>query len=296
MLGRSARLFLVDGTASGLTTAEIINWTGHVLARSRRRPLRFSETSGTRTNRDIFPHRTRSRGSGHAGNENKDLWKCTCVVISKDQNITKAHARYLEAELIAIANAVGTAGVTRPVPGALPEADESDMMFFVDQLRLILPVLGLDFLRRHSATARTTTEATVKPGQGDVAARFRLTSNKHGLEARAQEIDGEFVVLAESHAVKDWSGTSDQSYSRRCAQLIKSGKLVPGDNGRLRFAESVAFWGPSAASAVILGRPDNGRVSWKERGSNDSYRDWKSEQVVKTASEATNADDDEAAG
>ena len=272
---------------------EIFNWTGHELAGSRRRPLRFSETSGTRTNRDIFPQ---SRGSGHAANENKDLWECTCVVSSRDQNITKAHVRYLEAELIAIANAVGTAGVTRPVPGALPEADESDMMFFVDQLRLILPVLGLDFLRRHSATARTTTEATVKPGQGDVAARFRLTSNKHGLEARAQEIDGEFVVLAQSHAVKDWPGTSDQSYSRRCAQLIKSGKLVPGDNGRLRFAESVAFRSPSAASAVILGRPDNGRVSWKDRGSNDSYRDWQSEQVVKTASEATNADDDEAAG
>ena len=299
MLGRSVRLFLVDGTASGLTTAEIINWTGHVLAGSRRRPLRFSETSGTRTNRDIFPHRTRSRGSGHAEKENKDFWECTCVVTSKDQNITKAHARYLEAELIAIANAVGTAGVvneTRPVPAALPEADESDMMFFVDQLRLILPVLGLDFLRRHSATARTTTEATVKPGQADVAARFRLTSNKDGLEARAQEIDGEFVVLAESHAVKDWSGTSDHSYSRPCAHLNKSGKLVPGDNGRLRFAESVAFRSPSAASAVILGRPDNGRVSWKDRGSNDSYRDWQSEQVVKTASEATNADDDEAAG
>ena len=199
---------------------------------------------------------------------------------SKDQNITNAHARYLGAELIAIANVVATAGVTRPVPGALPEADESEMMFFVDLLRLILPVLGLDFLRQHSATARTTTEATVKPGQGDVAARFRLTSNKHGVEARAQEIDCEFVVLAQSHAVKDWSETSDQSYSRRCAQLIKSGKLVPGDNGRLRFAESVAFWSPSAASAVILGRPDNGRVSWKERGSNDSYRDLQSEQVV----------------
>ena len=34
-LGRSVRLFLVDGTATGLITAEIMNWTGHVLAGSR---------------------------------------------------------------------------------------------------------------------------------------------------------------------------------------------------------------------------------------------------------------------
>ena len=29
--GRSLRLFLVDGTPNGLLTAEIMNWTGHVL-------------------------------------------------------------------------------------------------------------------------------------------------------------------------------------------------------------------------------------------------------------------------
>lgn len=29
--GRSIRLFLVDGSPSGLLTAEIMNWTGHVL-------------------------------------------------------------------------------------------------------------------------------------------------------------------------------------------------------------------------------------------------------------------------
>lgn len=29
--GRSIRLFLVDGVATGLITAEIMNWTGHVI-------------------------------------------------------------------------------------------------------------------------------------------------------------------------------------------------------------------------------------------------------------------------
>ena len=309
--GRSVRLFLVDGTATGLITAEIMNWTGHVLAGSRnglpaflkRRELDrtgvYFLTGPDPEDPDTLQlyigesDNVRKRLVQHIKDENKEFWERTCVLTSKDQNITKAHARYLESRLIAIANAVGTVTVanrTAPPPVALPEADASDMEFFVDQLRLILPVLGLDFM--HKAAARTTIDATEKPGQADVAPHFRLASKKQGLEAQAREIDGEFVVLAGSDAAEDWSSTSHHSYSRRHAQLIKSGKLVPGDEGRLRFAEDVVFRSPSAASAVILGRPDNGRVSWKVSGSNVTYGDWQSEQAVKTSSEISNADDD----
>ena len=318
LLGRSVRLFLVDGTATGLITAEIMNWTGHVLAGSRsglpaflkRRELDrtgiYFLTGPDPEDPDTLQlyigesDNVRKRLVQHNKDEKKDFWERTCVVTSKDQNITKAHARYLESRLIAVANAVGTTTVingTAPPPVALPEADASDMEFFVDQLRLMLPVLGLDFMRLHKATARTTTDATEKPGQADVAPLFRLASKTQGLEAQAREIDGEFVVLAGSDAAKDWTSKSDHSYSRRHAQLIKSGKLVPGDKGHRRFADDVAFRSPSAAPAVILGRPDNGRVSWKVSGSNATYGDWQSEQAVKTSSEASNADDDgEAAG
>ena len=302
-LGRSVRLFLVDGTATGPITAEIMNWTGHVLVGSRsglpallkRRELDrtgiYFLTGPDPEDPDTLQlyigesDNVRKRLVHHSKDENKDFWERTCVVTSKDQNITKAHARYLESRLIAIANAAGTATVvngTAPPPVALPEADASDMEFFVDQLRLILPVLDLDFVRPPKATARTTTDATEKPGQADVAPLFRLARKKEGLEleAQAREIDGEFVVLAGSDAAKDWTSTSGHSYSKRHAQLIKSGKLVPGDKGSLSFAEDIAFRSPSAAAAVILGRPANGRTSWKVSGSNATYRDWQSEQAV----------------
>lgn len=35
MNGKQVKLFLVDGTPGGLTTAEITNWTGHVLSARR---------------------------------------------------------------------------------------------------------------------------------------------------------------------------------------------------------------------------------------------------------------------
>jgi hypothetical protein len=35
MSGKQIRLFLIDGMLGGLTTAEITNWTGHLLTGSR---------------------------------------------------------------------------------------------------------------------------------------------------------------------------------------------------------------------------------------------------------------------
>ena len=39
--GRSVRLFLVDGKSTGLITAEIMNWTGHVLTGPRSQLPKF---------------------------------------------------------------------------------------------------------------------------------------------------------------------------------------------------------------------------------------------------------------
>ena len=35
MSGKQIKLFLVDGTPGGLTTAEITNWTGHLISARR---------------------------------------------------------------------------------------------------------------------------------------------------------------------------------------------------------------------------------------------------------------------
>ena len=157
LLGRTVRLFLVDGSASGLITAEIMNWTGHVLVGSRSGlPVFLKRSELERTGiyfltgphpedpdtpqvyigeSDIVSKRLRQ----HSKDSNKDFWERTCVVTSKDQNITKAHARYLESELISMANSAGIAALvngTAPPRVPLPEADESDMKFFIDQLLL----------------------------------------------------------------------------------------------------------------------------------------------------------------
>lgn len=305
LLGRTVRLFLAEGKASGLTTAEIMNWTGHVLTGSRSGLPAFmkrEELDRTGIYFLIGPDPkdpetlqvyigesdiVRKRLVHHNNDKGKDFWERICVVTSKDQNITKAHARYLEARLIAIAKASGNVSVvngTAPPPIPLPEADESDMEFFIEQIKLILPVLGFDFLRQYKSDAQTIREPAVSPVDRSEAPIFRLASKKHRVQAQAREFGGEFVVLEGSTAVAAWSSDSDYSYAKLHAKLAKSGKLVPGEGKLFSFSEDVLFSSPSAASSVILGRPDNGRTSWKLADSDTTYATWHSERIAKAAS------------
>ncbi|MCP5425356.1 MAG: GIY-YIG nuclease family protein [Gammaproteobacteria bacterium] len=135
-VGRTVRLFLADGNSAGLITAEIMNWSGHVLAGPRSGLNKFlGRPELDRTGvyflfgRDIEDPDTlkvyigesdnvRTRLSRHNTDESNAFWERTCVVTSKDQNITKAHARYLESRLIAIARETSRAALAN---SATPE-------------------------------------------------------------------------------------------------------------------------------------------------------------------------------
>jgi hypothetical protein len=53
---------------------------------------------------------------------------------------------------------------------------------------------------------------------------------KHGITARAQEIDGEFVVIAGSTTRPEWQGT-ESSYTKLFKDLVKAGVLSPSGDG-----------------------------------------------------------------
>lgn len=302
--GRSIRLFLVDGTPSGLLTAEIVNWTGHVLMGPRsklseliRRPecnrtgiyfligpsldaslrplVYIGETDdvATRLKQHNRPEHKDSTNSG------KDFWERVCLVTSKDENLTKAHVKYLESLLIQIATETGRCTLVNGTAhrySSLPESDRADMSFFIDQIRIVLPALGLDFLReRPSLVTQSVQQASIVH---DNLPRFVLELPKYEIKAEAQEIDGEFVVLADSLARADWGG-SEHSYQYLHRQLCEDGVLLPAQAGLRRFADAYVFSSPSAAAAVITGRTANGRRDWKVKGTGQLYADWQDQQV-----------------
>lgn len=100
---------------------------------------------------------------------------------------------------------------------------------------------------------------------------FPLRNRKHGVDARAQQVDGEFTVLTGSRIrasmpPRAGHGTSTaRQYAARQeqhAQLIADGSAhVEGDVATL--IRDVVFSSSSAAGAVVQGAPSaNGRKAW----------------------------------
>lgn len=106
------------------------------------------------------------------------------------------------------------------------------------------------------------------------AVLFELESSRHGLTATGKENGKAFTVLAGSHAKLDWSG-QPHSYLQLRNELRESGALKLADDGtHLVFTSDTDFKSPSAASATVLGRTDNGRNTWRLKGTSITYAAW----------------------
>ena len=147
MNGKTIRIYLVDGAPAGILTAEIINWTGKIIVAPRSQLANLAERDEVKRTgiycligpdpenptRDIVyigeGDNVFSRLTTHHKDESKDFWTRCAVVISKDQNLTKAHGRYLESRLISLGQLAGRAliinGTAPPLP-PLPEPDIAD--------------------------------------------------------------------------------------------------------------------------------------------------------------------------
>lgn len=122
-----------------------------------------------------------------------------------------------------------------------------------------------------AAVAEALLAALEKAGD---AVLFELESARHGLAAAAKEQANAFTVLAGSQARLDWSG-QPHSYQQLRNDLRAAGALkLSGDGTHLVFTVDTPFNSPSAASATVLGRNDNGRNSWRLKGSAITYAAW----------------------
>jgi hypothetical protein len=310
-VGKQVRLYLADGTPGGLLTAEIMNWTGHIVAAPRsqlRVLLKRQEIQRTgiyilidddskRSEKQLayigegddvgtrLYHHSRSEDQG-----GKDFWEKAIVLTSKDANLTKAHARYLESRFITLAHQANRAKVvnaTAPPLLPLPEADISDMEFFITQVKIILPVLGVNILRSVSTTLPP------EPTEVDIftntqsSPTFELRRKRDDLVATAREVDGEFTVLGGSQVRMAWTG-GDHGYKQLRKELERDGTIVPSVDGKsMRFMHDQVFASPSAAAAIVVGSSANGRNEWKVQRTGASYGNWQNEGVDRAAAEAS---------
>lgn len=305
--GKQIRVYLVDGSPGGLLTAEIMNWTGHVLAAPRsdigdlltREEVRRTGVyvligddadSQAPSGRAIYVgegDEIATRLRQHARAETvggKDFWDRVVVLTSKDANLTKAHARYLESRLISAATIAKRASVvngTSPAPIQLPEADVSDMEYYLSQVQIVLPVLGItEFRPTRPIVSQSSFGSEVTSSLTRTSPTFHFNVPRHSIAAAAQEVDGEFTVLEGSAARGDWVGTHRHpGYRQLHTSLLADGSLRPAADGLASFTQDVVFTSSSAAAAVVAGRSANGRTSWVAAGSGITFGEWQSRGI-----------------
>lgn len=269
MASATIRIFLVHGDPKRLRTAELSNWTGKAVAGPR------SEFDGVLAREEAYSsgvyfltgtHPESGRPAVYVGEAEcirdrikahlrRDFWNQVVYFISKDENLTKAHIRYLEGKLIERAQQADKALVinSQSSSARLPESDREDMEIYLEKVHQLLPVLGVELL----------VPAAGQP-DGEIEKRLLYCDIKD-IRATGHLSPNGLVVLRGSHAVLvERASTKKYPWPRKLRERLKEEGALVVDLERLAFTRDVEFASPSAAAVVIHGGHANGLTAWKD--------------------------------
>jgi len=258
------KLFLVHGSPNGLRTAELSNWSGKAIAAPRNELsalLKREELSSPgfylltgvdpeSGEKAIYIGEAEDVSSRLKSHSSKDFWNAATVFVSKDENLTKAHIRYIEGKLISMAVDVSSSIVINSVGSGskLPESDAAEMDVFLQKTLQLLPVLGITDFNK---------SVEVPAGEKDI-----LSCKIKGLVAKGNRTSSGFIVYAGSQAVYEHRPSAKQSRKKR-EQLIEKG-LLAQEKDYLVFTKDIEFGSPSTAATVVRGGASNGLTDWKD--------------------------------
>lgn len=273
-MGKKLTVYMIDGTAYGPRLAEIGNWVGKAIYSPRAtinkilNRIEFDNPGiyclkGDPTD-EAFDERIyigeaeniKSRLKQHISDPKRDF-KELIFFISKDELLTKTQIRYLESRLVQSAKDAKTAQIDNGNLPSLPtlhEADISDMKYFLEQIKLILPVMGFNFL-----ISSTIEQADKNLKEDTIHETYFIKTNS--FEAEMKETDQGYIVSKGSEAKKELSKSCTETYRNMRKKLLETEILIQKGN-KLLFSKDTVFNSPSAASNMVLGRNSNGFTEW----------------------------------
>lgn len=267
---KTIKIFLIDGEPDGLRTVELSNWVGQaiVIPRNKLKDIKNRPECnkpavyfliGKETEEALLP----TVYIGEAENlwnrlfnhdNNKDFWQIAVSFVSKDNNLTKAHVKYLESRCLVLANKAKRYEIQNGVESSLPtlsEADIAEVEEFLSNLQLLLSALGYPILQEVISKEQKNSSDPLFICKGKEAnATGRMTN------------DG-FVVYKGSTATTDFSKAVIDRNKRLVEKLITTGYVEQRADGFYVFIKDYVFNSPSAASDIILGNSTSGWKKWK---------------------------------
>lgn len=265
--GKSIELFLVNGTAESLVTAELSNWNGKAIKIPRievssciRDDLKgvgvyflFCEEDDGDLSvyigeaENVLDRLNQHLRDYNAGKE-KYYWNTAVAFIGRDLN--KALIRYLENRLVDLTKEAGRYQILTKSTyknTVLKESQIASMEEFLDNIKVLISALNYKVLTPMPQATDTTVYLYCK-GQSGANAKGFVSSEG-------------FTVLKGStisdHTVPSFEKRGKSYFSLR-NRLIKDEIIKDGI-----FVKDYEFSAPSAASAVVLGHTSNGNIDWK---------------------------------
>lgn len=267
--GKTIKIFLIDGDPNGRMSCELSNWTGKAYKIPR---IKIKEC----TDRDdlmntgvylLFGKDEEGKDLVYIGEaesilkrlnqhlNQKDFWNETIVFVSKDDNLNKAHIKYLENRLHDIAQLAKRYKIENsviPTQSSISESDRAEMEEFIENIKMLVNTLG------HKVFDE---KREFKPKQ-----KHEIFSIKaaRGADGQGEPSSDGFVVLKGSKAAATIVNSMTTSFIVLRQKLIDDGVLV--DKGEFyEFSDDYIFSSPSTAAVMVMGRNANGLTEWKQK-------------------------------
>ena len=269
---KTIKIFLVDGEPNGLKTAELSNWVGQTVVMPRNKLKDIKERQDCNkpavyflVGKDNEEALLSTAYIGEAENlwnrlsthdNSKDFWRTAIAFVSKDNNLTKAHVKYLESRCIEIAMRAKRFDLENGTKSSLPslsEADIAEMEEFLSNLKLLLTAVGYPILQ----------EITSK--EQDNISDPLFTCGGKGAVASGRMTNEGFVVYKDSTATAQLSNAVAERNKKNIDKLISNGYIEKKDEDLYIFVKDYVFNSPSAASDIILGNSTSGWKKWKTK-------------------------------
>ena len=290
--GRQIKIHLADGSVTGIRHAEIMGWTGQALAVPRSKVKELSDWEESQKpgvyflfgineetgNDAVYIGETEkviNRIQEHLAE--KDFWNEVVCFTNKDQNLTKAHVRYLEARLVETATALNRLEIinsNKPAKSILPRGDTDVMEEFLANIRTLIGTLGYKLLEPLVKEPQPIAKPEIQETQPET-----LTLKHKKYKANARQTDEGIVVLSGAEAALTANPSLSKGYTKKRNDLIQKELLTEQDK-KLKLVTDHLFTSPSQAAAVLLGYPTNGLDFWlDEQGKSLKEKETPPEEV-----------------
>jgi len=185
----------------------------------------------------------------------KDFWNEAVVFISKDENLNKAHIKYLENRLHDIAKSANRYKVDNsviPTQSSISESDRAEMEEFIEYIKMLVNTLGHKVFEEKREFKTKQKHAT-----------FAIKAAR-GADGQGEPTSDGFVVFKGSKAASTIVNSMTSNFIKFRQKLIDDDVLI--DKGEFyEFSDDYIFSSPSTAAVIVMGRNANGLTEWKQK-------------------------------